>query len=62
MKKRKSPCIDQCDLSATKGWCLGCGRTRKECQKWKTMTPYNVNILQKDLAKRMIQIKATKNA
>lgn len=62
MKKRKSPCIDQCDFSGTKGWCLGCARTRKECEKWKSMTPYNINILEKDLIKRMIQIKAEKNA
>jgi predicted Fe-S protein YdhL (DUF1289 family) len=62
MKKRKSPCIDQCDFSGIKGWCLGCGRTKKECQNWKAMSPYNVNILQKDLTKRMIQIKAEKSA
>ncbi|PNQ54130.1 DUF1289 domain-containing protein, partial [Vibrio agarivorans] len=28
MKKQKSPCIDLCNFSSTKGWCLGCGRTR----------------------------------
>ncbi|MEG3754251.1 DUF1289 domain-containing protein [Psychromonas arctica] len=57
MKKRKSPCIDQCDFSGSKGWCLGCGRTRKECEKWKSMTPYKINILEKELSKRIQQIK-----
>ena len=29
-KRKKSPCIDVCDFSGTKGWCRGCGRTREE--------------------------------
>lgn len=56
MKKQKSPCIDVCDFSGPKGWCTGCGRTREECQKWKTMKPYALNNLNKDLRKRMSQI------
>lgn len=56
MKKQKSPCIDVCDFSGPKGWCLGCGRTRQECQNWKSMKPYVVNILTKDLRKRMAQM------
>ena len=40
MKKKKSPCIDICEFSGPKGWCIGCGRTRDECQKWKTLKPY----------------------
>lgn len=47
MKKQKTPCIDHCDFTNSKGWCLGCGRTREECKKWKTMKPYAVNLLQK---------------
>lgn len=58
MKKQKSPCIDLCDFSNAKGWCLGCGRTRDECKKWKTMKPYAVNILQKELKKRLLQMDA----
>ncbi|MEE1675201.1 DUF1289 domain-containing protein [Agarivorans aestuarii] len=58
MKKQKSPCIDVCNFSGPKGWCLGCGRTRKECQTWKTMKPYDANKLQKSLEKRMVKIKS----
>ncbi|MFI3276185.1 DUF1289 domain-containing protein, partial [Vibrio sp.] len=39
MKKQKSPCIEMCDFSNSKGWCLGCGRTREECKAWKSMKP-----------------------
>ncbi|MGR5303322.1 DUF1289 domain-containing protein [Vibrio mediterranei] len=53
MKKQKSPCIDLCDFSKSKGWCLGCGRTREECKKWKTMKPYAKKILEKELRKRL---------
>ncbi|MBC8285270.1 MAG: DUF1289 domain-containing protein [Nitrospinae bacterium] len=56
MKRDKSPCIDVCEFSGSNGWCLGCGRTRQECRKWKEMKPYTRNILQKELKKRMIQI------
>ena len=40
MKRSKSPCIDICDFSGTKGSCLGRGRTREESPKWKSMKPY----------------------
>ncbi|MDE2631704.1 MAG: DUF1289 domain-containing protein [Paracoccaceae bacterium] len=56
MKRRKSPCIDVCEFSGPNGWCLGCGRNRQECQKWKKMKPYEMNILQKELRKRLSQI------
>ena len=36
-RKPKSPCIDICEFDGPQGWCLGCGRTLKECQKWKMM-------------------------
>nr|WP_231870285.1 MULTISPECIES: DUF1289 domain-containing protein [unclassified Marinomonas] len=58
---QKSPCIDVCDFSGPKGWCLGCGRTKPECQKWKSMKPYHMNILQKELKKRMSQIQSHSN-
>ena len=57
MKKKKSPCIDICEFSGPKGWCIGCGRTRDECQKWKTLKPYALTILCKELDRRMAQIK-----
>ncbi|WP_343212511.1 DUF1289 domain-containing protein [Agarivorans aestuarii] len=46
--------FDVCNFSGPKGWCLGCGRPRKECQTWKTMKPYDANKLQKSLEKRMV--------
>ncbi|MFA0176433.1 DUF1289 domain-containing protein [Vibrio lentus] len=58
MKKQKSPCIDMCDFSNSKGWCLGCGRTREECKDWKSMKPYAINTLKKELIKRKSQMKA----
>lgn len=59
MKKLKSPCVDVCEFSGPKGWCLGCGRTRQECDKWKAMKPYDKNILENELKKRMSKIKAS---
>ena len=56
MKSAKSPCIDICDFSGPKGWCLGCGRTRSECDNWKKMKPYDIKILQHQLKKRMLEI------
>ncbi|MBL6738001.1 MAG: DUF1289 domain-containing protein [Litoricola sp.] len=53
MKRHKSPCIDICDFSGPKGWCQGCGRTRKECGEWKAMKPYARNNLQKELQRRI---------
>ncbi|RXJ71519.1 DUF1289 domain-containing protein [Veronia nyctiphanis] len=58
MKKQKSPCIDQCNFSGPKGWCLGCGRTRDECQQWRSMKPFAINALQKELKKRLSKINA----
>ena len=53
MKNNKSPCIDICKFSGPKGWCLGCGRTKEECRKWKSLKPYDLKILNKHLKKRM---------
>ena len=56
MKPAKSPCIDICDFSGPKGWCLGCGRTRAECDKWKKMRPYDIKLLKGQLQKRLVQM------
>ncbi|NRA45593.1 MAG: DUF1289 domain-containing protein [Oligoflexales bacterium] len=58
-KKNKSPCIDICEFNGPKGWCIGCGRTRRECDEWKAMKPYSKRILVNELKKRMSQIKAS---
>tara|TARA_B110001450_G_scaffold203667_1_gene193216 strand:- start:189 stop:404 length:216 start_codon:yes stop_codon:yes gene_type:complete len=55
-KNKKSPCIDICKFQGPKGWCLGCGRTREECQKWKNLKTYDIKILKKQLIKRMLII------
>ena len=56
MKKPKSPCIDVCNFSGPNGWCLGCGRTRNECQRWKKMKPYEIKNINKELNKRLNKI------
>jgi predicted Fe-S protein YdhL (DUF1289 family) len=30
-----SPCIDVCRYDEERGWCLGCGMTRKDKKAWK---------------------------
>lgn len=57
MKRSKSPCINVCEFSGPNGWCLGCGRTRRECDKWKKMKPYERHSLHKQLVKRMAEIR-----
>ena len=56
-KRKKSPCIDVCDFSGTKGWCRGCGRTREEVRSWKTLKPYKLNVLEKELGRRMEKLR-----
>ena len=56
MKKRKSPCIDVCEFTGPNGWCLGCGRTREECARWKKMKPYEANSIEKELKRRMAKM------
>ena len=56
MKKKKSPCIDVCDFSGPNGWCLGCGRTRNECGRWKKLRPYDIQMIQKQLKRRLATI------
>ena len=62
MKRRKTPCIDICEFTGPKGWCIGCGRTRPECDKWYSMKPYDRNILLQQLKKRMTKIKSVKQS
>ena len=63
MKRYKSPCISICQFVGKNLWCIGCGRTRDECKKWKNMKPFAIIRLQRDLKKRMLIINDTlKNA
>jgi predicted Fe-S protein YdhL (DUF1289 family) len=35
----KSPCIGLCMVDDTLGYCLGCGRTRREIGQWPVLDP-----------------------
>lgn len=59
MKQRnKSPCVDVCKYHGPHGWCVACGLTSKESKGWKSMKPYNRNVLLKQLQRRKAEIKA----
>jgi len=57
-KGKKSPCIDVCKYLGPKGWCVACGLTSKESRTWKSMKPYDRNILLKQLQRRRSELKA----
>ena len=57
MKRKNSPCIDICQFSGKYGWCRGCGRTRDEARKWKSIKPFAKTAIHKDLARRIAIIK-----
>ncbi len=57
MKRKNSPCIDICQFSGKNGWCGGCGRTRDEARKWKSIKPFAKKAILKDLARRIAIIK-----
>ena len=59
MKNRKSPCIEICQFTGPSGWCIGCGRTRAECAKWKKMKPYEANKIENELKQRMAKMAKT---
>ena len=58
MKRAKSPCIDVCEFTGPKGWCLGCARTRQECKAWDSLKPYGRRNLENQLRKRLAKMKA----
>tara|TARA_B100001094_G_scaffold35349_1_gene29320 strand:+ start:979 stop:1176 length:198 start_codon:yes stop_codon:yes gene_type:complete len=57
VKQNKSPCIDQCEFAGPKKWCLGCGRTRKECREWRNLKPYDKATIEKQLKQRMAKMR-----
>ena len=57
MKHKRTPCIGVCLFVGEKKWCVGCGRTRKECKQWNSMKSSDKNILIKELKKRILKIK-----
>ena len=57
MKSLKSPCINICEFTGPKKWCLGCGRTRSECHLWDKLNLFEKNILLINLKKRKNKMK-----
>jgi predicted Fe-S protein YdhL (DUF1289 family) len=55
-KKSKSPCVSICEFSGPKGWCIGCGLTRPECGKWKSLKPFDRTNLEKELKRRLTKM------
>ena len=61
MNKVASPCINICEFTGPNKWCVGCGRTRIECDEWRKMKPYDRKNLSNTLAKRMLKMKVEKS-
>ena len=57
MKRKNSPCIDICQFAGKNGQCRGCGRTRDEARKWKSIKPFAKIAILNDLARRIAIIK-----
>ena len=57
MERKNSPCIDICQFSGKTGWCRGCGRTRDEVRRWKSIKPFAKTAILKDLTRRIAIIK-----
>ncbi|MAI12141.1 MAG: DUF1289 domain-containing protein [Rhodospirillaceae bacterium TMED167] len=45
--------MNVCKFDGPKGWCLGCGRTREECQEWQLLKPFAIKKIEKNLKKRI---------
>ena len=57
MKKISDPCIGVCMFEGVKGWCLGCGRSRKEIRDWKKLKPYDKTKIIRELPRRLAKIR-----
>jgi predicted Fe-S protein YdhL (DUF1289 family) len=56
MEKPHNPCNEYCDFAGPNGWCLSCGRTRAECDKWWKMKPQDAHRLLDELEMRKLMI------
>ncbi|MBQ86308.1 MAG: DUF1289 domain-containing protein [Gammaproteobacteria bacterium] len=54
MRKKKSLGINVCTFLDPSSYCLGCGRTRKECRAWNFKKPYAKANFKTELKKRML--------
>jgi uncharacterized protein len=50
----ESPCIRDCVIDATSGYCHGCFRTLREISYWTTYTPAQQRALLAELEQRKI--------
>ena len=51
-----SPCIMVCTLDTATGWCLGCGRTGDEIERWTSMGEAGRQAVSATLPARMDQL------
>ncbi len=51
-----SPCINVCQLDASGGMCVGCGRTITEIGKWMVLNPDERNQIVGQLPARLARI------
>ena len=56
-KRKKSPCIDVCDFSGTKGWCLGCGPNQGGSPQLEDSQALQAKRLEKELSRRMEKLR-----
>ncbi|MBM3487787.1 MAG: DUF1289 domain-containing protein [Alphaproteobacteria bacterium] len=58
MAKTGSPCLDICRWDSRTGWCVGCGRTRDEHDRWAKIGPFRQRTVTADLPRRMKRLAA----
>jgi hypothetical protein len=54
----KSPCIDICKFDRRSGWCIGCGRTKDECKRWKKVAKHKRKAIKAELPQRLEELEA----
>ncbi|HKA47061.1 MAG TPA: DUF1289 domain-containing protein [Methyloceanibacter sp.] len=55
-----TPCIDVCQMDATSGLCLGCGRTLDEIARWSAMSNEERRAIMAELPARIAPSEAMK--
>ena len=49
----QTPCIKICEMDATSGLCVGCGRTLDEIARWRSMSDANRREIMAELPERL---------
>jgi predicted Fe-S protein YdhL (DUF1289 family) len=52
----KSPCVNVCRFDGRTGWCVGCGRTLRECCEWKKAPRPRLLVISKALPSRLSKL------